>query len=71
MQQKKYTDIKAIKVSEGKNELSQREINKIEKSVTMIAKNMQPLSIVENAGFLEYSKSLQPLYNLPNRKKQS
>ncbi|XP_025191883.1 zinc finger BED domain-containing protein 1-like, partial [Melanaphis sacchari] len=27
-----------------------------------------PLSIVENAGFLEYTKKLQPLYSVPSRK---
>ncbi|KAG8175483.1 hypothetical protein JTE90_004175 [Oedothorax gibbosus] len=39
--------------------------------VKMIAKDFQPISIVENKGFLEYSKKLNPLYTPPppNRKK--
>ena len=34
----------------------------------MIVTDLQPLSIVENKGFLEYSYKLQPLYKVPNRK---
>jgi len=34
----------------------------------MIIADYQPLSIVENIGFLEYSKILQPLYSPPSRK---
>uniref|UniRef100_A0A2S2R1Y5 Zinc finger BED domain-containing protein 1 n=1 Tax=Sipha flava TaxID=143950 RepID=A0A2S2R1Y5_9HEMI len=34
----------------------------------MITTDYQPLSIVENVGFLEYSKQLQPLYTPPSRK---
>ena len=28
---------------------------------------MQALSVVENSGFLEYSKELNPLYRVPSR----
>jgi len=34
----------------------------------MIVTDYQPLSLVENSGFLEYSKKLQPLYKVPSRK---
>lgn len=34
----------------------------------MITADYQPLSIVENVGFLEYTKKLQPLYTPPSRK---
>jgi len=34
----------------------------------MIMADYQPLSIVENVGFLEYTKKLQPLYTPPSRK---
>lgn len=36
--------------------------------VKMIVSDYQTLSIVENVGFLEYTKQLQPLYSPPNRK---
>lgn len=51
------------------NELSIEESNDIDKSlVKMITADYQPLSIVENVGFLEYTKKLQPLYTPPSRK---
>ncbi|XP_025422227.1 zinc finger BED domain-containing protein 1-like [Sipha flava] len=34
----------------------------------MIVTDYQPLSLVENSGFLEYSKKLQPLFKVPSRK---
>ncbi|XP_025412696.1 zinc finger BED domain-containing protein 1-like [Sipha flava] len=34
----------------------------------MIFVDYQPLSLVDNIGFLEYSKKLQPLYKPPSRK---
>lgn len=34
----------------------------------MISVDYQPLSLVENNGFLEYSEKLQPLYKPPSRK---
>jgi hypothetical protein len=51
------------------NELTVAENNEINKCVIkMITTDYQPLSIVENVGFLEYSKQLQPLYTPPSRK---
>lgn len=51
------------------DELSQTERNDIDRSlIEMIVKDYQPLSIVENQGFLNYSKKLQPLYTPPTRK---
>ncbi|XP_060847297.1 E3 SUMO-protein ligase ZBED1-like [Rhopalosiphum padi] len=50
-------------------ELTITEKNNIDKSlVKMITADYQPLSIVENVGFLEYTKKLQPLYTPPSRK---
>ena len=37
--------------------------------VKMIAKDLQPLSIVENIGFRNFINQLNPLYKLPSRKK--
>jgi len=34
----------------------------------MIVTDYQPLSLVEDSGFLEYSKQLQPLYKVQSRK---
>lgn len=34
----------------------------------MITIDYQPLSLVENVRFLEYTKMLQPLYSAPSRK---
>ncbi|CAH1725642.1 unnamed protein product [Aphis gossypii] len=34
----------------------------------MIVADYQPLSLVENVGFIEYTKILQPLYSIPSRK---
>lgn len=34
----------------------------------MIAVDCQALSIVENKGFIKYSKALEPLYHLPSKK---
>lgn len=54
------------------NELSEVDIKNIDKKVlNLVTKDFQPLSIVENEGFLEYTRALQPLYKPPNRKKLS
>ena len=37
--------------------------------VEMIVKDMQPLSIVENVGFQNFVRKLNPLYQLPSRKR--
>ncbi|KAE9537283.1 hypothetical protein AGLY_006306 [Aphis glycines] len=51
------------------NELSDSEIKAIDKSlIKMIVADYQPLSLVENVGFIEYTKKLQPLYSIPSRK---
>jgi len=51
------------------NELTVAENNEIDKClVKMITADYQPLSIVENVGFLEFTKKLQPLYTPPSRK---
>lgn len=51
------------------NELTETETKLIDKClVQMIVGDYQPLSLVENAGFLAYSKALQPLYSPPSRK---
>ncbi|KAL4090646.1 hypothetical protein QTP88_025440 [Uroleucon formosanum] len=51
------------------NELSEVEKSSIDKSlIKMISVDYQPLSLVDNIGFLEYSKKLQPLYKPPSRK---
>jgi hypothetical protein len=45
------------------NELTVAENNEIDKClVKMITADYQPLSIVENVGFLEFTKKLQPYY---------
>lgn len=36
--------------------------------VKMITTDYQPLSVVENSGFLEYTEKLNPLYEVPSRK---
>ncbi|KAJ8896266.1 hypothetical protein PR048_001610 [Dryococelus australis] len=36
--------------------------------VKMISTDFQPLSVVENEGFVNYSKNVEPRYSLPNRK---
>ncbi|CAB4036879.1 zinc finger BED domain-containing 1-like [Paramuricea clavata] len=38
-----------------------------ESLVGMIAKDMQPLSVVENEGFIKFVKELDPRYQLPSR----
>lgn len=51
------------------NELSEVEKSSIDKSlIKMISVDYQPLSLVDNIGFLENSKKLQPLYKPPSRK---
>ena len=37
----------------------------------MIVKDLQPLSIVENVGFKDFVRDLNPLYQLPSRKKMT
>jgi len=36
--------------------------------VKLICKDLQPLSVVENEGFREYSSHLNPRYKIPSRK---
>lgn len=51
------------------NELTEDEKISIDKSlIKMIVNDYQPLSLVENTGFLEFTKKLQPLYKPPSRK---
>lgn len=59
-----------LKLFGGKssNELSEEQKKRTDLSLLkLIVKDFQPLSIVENAGFLEYSKTLNPLYTVPSR----
>ncbi|CAG9829823.1 unnamed protein product [Diabrotica balteata] len=52
------------------HELSESDLNKLDvKLLKLITHDYQPLSIVEDKGFIEYSRALQPLYKLPSRKK--
>lgn len=52
-----------------RSQLPRSEVESLNKSlIKMISVDYQPLSIVENAGLIEFSRKLQPLYNLPNRK---
>lgn len=56
--------------SKVSNELSESKISKINsKLIKMLVKDYQPLSVVENQGFLEYSHELEPRYSPPSRKK--
>jgi len=51
------------------NELTDDEKMSMDKSlIEMIVNDYQPLSLVVNTGFLEYTKKLQPLYKLSCRK---
>ncbi|XP_030764079.1 zinc finger BED domain-containing protein 1-like [Sitophilus oryzae] len=60
---------KQMKLYASSNELSRAKIAEIEKKLLlMIVSDFQPLSIVENTGFLQYTKALNPLYSPPNRK---
>lgn len=55
--------------SAKKNELSDAENKSIDKAlVKMIVSDYQPLSMVDNIGFKEYTNILQPLYTPPSRK---
>jgi len=55
--------------SAKKNELSDADNKSIDKAlIKMIVSDYQPLSIVENIGFKEYTNILQPLYTPPSRK---
>lgn len=52
-----------------KGELSIKEKQEIDKSlIKMIVQDFQPLSVVENSGFLEHSRNLHLLYEPPSRK---
>lgn len=56
-------------LTDKKTQLEESEREAIDRSlIKMIVLDFQPLSLVENTGFKEYSKHLQPLYSLPNRK---
>ena len=55
--------------SKEANKLSESKIDKINsKLIKMIVQDYQPLSVVENQGFLEYSNELEPRYIPPSRK---
>lgn len=56
----------------GVSNLNNEQIRKIDAAlIKMIVKDYQPLSVVENSGFIEYTSILQPLYKIPSRKKIS
>lgn len=51
-------------------DIAESDQTEIDKSlVEMIVSDFQPLSIVENKGFIKYTKKLNPHYDLPSRKK--
>lgn len=53
-------------------QLKECDVQKIDMAlVKMITKDYQPLSIVEDKGFVEFTLLLQPQYKLPSRKKLS
>ncbi|KAL4123358.1 hypothetical protein QTP88_015554 [Uroleucon formosanum] len=54
------------KINIGLTEIETNDINK--SLIKMIVFDYQPLSVVENVRFLEYTKKLQPLYSVPSRK---
>lgn len=59
-----------LKLFGSRDTLSDSTISRIdEKLVKLITLDYQPLSIVEDQGFLEFTKELQPLYKVPGRKK--
>ncbi|KAE9528899.1 hypothetical protein AGLY_012474 [Aphis glycines] len=65
---KRCRQLKLYGSTEGNN-LTNEVKNSIDESlIKMIVTDYQPLSLVENSGFLEYSKKLQPLYKVPSRK---
>lgn len=65
---KRCRQLKLYGSTEGNN-LTDEVKNSIDESlIKMIVSDYQPLSLVENSGFLEYSKKLQPLYKVPSRK---
>ena len=49
----------------------QRKLCLDQKFVGILVKDHQPLSIREDKGFLEFIYELDPLYQLPNEKKNS
>lgn len=52
------------------NTISESEQEEIDKTlVEMIVSDFQPLSIVENKGFIKYTKKLNPFYAPPSRRK--
>ncbi|XP_025418959.1 zinc finger BED domain-containing protein 4-like, partial [Sipha flava] len=62
---KRCRQLKLYGLTEGNN-LTDEVKNSIDESlIKMIVTDYQPLSLVENSGFLEYSKKLQPLYKVP------
>ncbi|KAK9739868.1 BED zinc finger [Popillia japonica] len=51
------------------DELSDSNVKEINNAlIKMITRDYQPLSIVEDEGFIGYSHKLQPLYKIPSRK---
>lgn len=58
-----------LKLFAKNDSLSDIDKKSIDRSlVKMIGNDLQPLSIVENKGFIEYTHKLQPLYSIPSRK---
>ncbi|KAL4119491.1 hypothetical protein QTP88_012298 [Uroleucon formosanum] len=65
---KRCRQLKLYGSTEGNN-LTDEVKNSIDESlIKTIVTDYQPISLVENSGFLEYSKKLQPLYKVPSRK---
>ncbi|CAG9830004.1 unnamed protein product [Diabrotica balteata] len=61
---------KQLKIYGAKNtnELSEKQKTDLDLSLLkLIVTDFQPVSIVENRGFIEYTKKLNPLYTLPSR----
>uniref|UniRef100_A0A6P7H2S3 Zinc finger BED domain-containing protein 1-like n=1 Tax=Diabrotica virgifera virgifera TaxID=50390 RepID=A0A6P7H2S3_DIAVI len=60
---------KQLKLTTKNVEFTEKEKRAVDRAlVKMIGKDLQPLSIVENEGFRDYTEQLQPLYKLPSRK---
>ncbi|KAG5882013.1 hypothetical protein JTB14_023066 [Gonioctena quinquepunctata] len=57
-------------VATPSDDLKESDIEKIDNALMkIISKDYQPLSLVEDGSFIEFTSLLQPNYELPNRKK--